>query len=239
MLTQANHWLDIVGTALDAVLLGRVLLLRLYRLYVFITLGCVLAVFFDVVTLWLEPDVKASANVFIYSKFLYAVLFPLIAWDVFEEIGPQIAKLRRLAIARLISGLLFACLFGVMVSIFVDTTDANGETAVMATLSLLLWAGSSTATLAFLWTLHRQTRTQKIELPNNTHVWLVFWELSLLAEVLTCVWFLVVPVVKNHGFDESVQLVFSLYEIAITAWCVLKLRGIASSVPSEPANAGL
>jgi len=239
MLTQANHWLIIVGTALDAILLGRVLLLRLYRLYVFITLGCLLSVFFDVVTIWLEPDPKSSTAVFIYSKFLYAVLFPLIAWDVFEEIGVQIAKLRRLATIRLISGLVFACLFGVIVSAFVDTTDPNGDSALSATLGLVLWAGSSTATLAFLWTLHTQTRTQKVELPNNTHVWLIFWELSLLSEVLYCFCFLLIPLVKNHAVAEYIQLLFSIYGIAITAWCIFKLRAMASSVPSAPANAGL
>ena len=238
MLTQANHWLEFVGTAVDAILLGRVLLLKLYRSYVFITLGCVLAVFFDAVALWLQPDSKSSANVFIYSRLLYSFLFPLIAWDVFEEMGAQIAKLRRLAIVRLISGLLFACLFGVMVSLFVDTNDPNGDSAVVPTLGLLLWAGSSTATLAFLWTLHRQTRAQKIELPNNTYVWLLFWQLSLLAEVLTCVWFLVASLVKNHAVEAGISLLFLLYGIAITAWCVLKLRAIASSVPSAPANAG-
>ncbi len=239
MLTQANHWLEIVGTALDAILLGRVFLLRLYRLYVFITLGCLLSVFFDVVFLWLEPDARSSANVFIYSKFLYAFLFPLIAWDVFEEIGAQIAKLRRLAIIRLVSGLVFACLFGLVVSMFLDTSDSNGDASVATTVGLLLWAGSSTAALAFLWTLHRQTRAQKIELPNNTYVWLVFWELSFLAEVLTCFWFLVLPLFKSHAVEEGVQLVFTLYGIAITAWCVFKLRAVASSVPSAPANAGL
>ncbi len=239
MLTQANHWLEIVGTAFDAILLARILLLRLYRLYVFITLGCVLAVFFDAVLLWLEPEPKTSATVFICSRFIYAFLFPLIAWDVWEEIGAQIAKLRRLAIVRLISGLVFACMFGVIVSVFVDSSDPNGDSAVLATLGLVLWAGSSTATLAFLWTLHTQTHNQKVELPNNTRVWLLFWELSLLAEVFNCFCFLLIPLVKNHLVPDYIQLLFSIYGIAITTWCVFKLRAITSSVPSAPANAGL
>lgn len=237
MLTQANHWLEIFGTALEVVLLGRVLLLRLYRLYVFITLGCVLSVFFDAVALWLEPDAKTSDLVFIYSKFLYAIVFPLIAWDVFEEVKTQIAKIRRLAITRLISGLLFACLFGFIVAVFADTGDSSADSALFATLGLILWAGSSTATLAFLWTLHRQMRMQKLEIPNNTYVWLLFWELSLLSEVFYCFWFLAFPLLKAGA--DYVTLFFNFYAIAITLWCIWKLRAVPASVPSASANAGL
>lgn len=237
MLTQANHWLEIVGTVLDVILLGRVLLLRLYRLYLFITLACVLSVFFDAVALWLDPEPKTLANVFIYSKLLYAFVFPLIAWDVFEEIKLQIAKLRRVAITRLVSGLVFACLFGFVVAVLADTSDTSGDSAVFATVALIFWAGSSTATLAFLWTMHRQMHAQKLDLPNNTYVWMLFWELSLLLEVISCFWVLAEPLFKIG--DEYVQLFFFLYGIGITAWCVVKLRAIPASVQSASANADL
>jgi len=241
MLTQATHWLEIVAIALDVILLGRLLLLRLYRLYVFITLACVLAVFFDAVVLWLDADLKSAGMVFIYSRFLYAFLFPLIAWDVFEEVKAQVAKLRRLAIIRLVSGLVFACLFGFIVTAFTDTADASGtpssDSSPLTTLGLIFWAGSSTATLAFLWTLHRQTRAQKIDLPNNTYVWMLFWELSLLYEVFYCFWLLSYSLLKSTA--PYVELLFFVYGIAITAWCVFKLRAVPASVPSAPANAGL
>jgi hypothetical protein len=237
MLTQANHWLEIVGTVVDVILLGRVLLLRLYRLYLFITLALVLSVFFDAVALWLDPEPKTIATVFIYSRFLYAFVFPLIAWDVFEEVKEQVAKIRRLAIARLISGLVFACVFGFIIAVLADTTDQSGDSAVFVTIALIFWAGSSTATLAFLWTLHRQIRTQKLELPNNTYVWMLFWELSLLLEVLSCFWVLAEPLVKTG--DEYVQLAFNICGIALAAWCVVKLRAIPASLSSASANADL
>lgn len=237
MLTQANHWLEIIGTTLDFLLLGRVLLLKLYRSYVFITLGLVLSVLFDGISLWLEPEPKPAATVFFYSRFLYAVVFPLVAWDVFEEVKGQVSKLRKLAITRLVSGLVFACLFGFMVAAFADSSDTDGDNAMLATLGLIFWAGSSTATLAFLWTLHRQIRTQKVELPNNTYVWMIFWELSLLSEVLYCFWFLIFPLVKTGS--DFVQLLFSLYAIAITIWCIVKLRPNPASLPSPSANPGL
>lgn len=237
MLTQVNHWLEIAGTALDVMLLGRVLLLRMHRLYVFITLACVLSVFFDGVIIWLDADQRTSALVFFYSRFLFAFVFPLVAWDVFEEVKSQIAKLRRLAISRLISGLVFACLFGFIIAVMADTSDPNGDSALLQTLGLVFWAGSATTTLAFLWTLHRQTRLQKLDLPKNTHVWMIFWELSLISEVLFCFWLLAAPLFKRA--EDYVAILFSLYGIAITAWCVVKLRPIPSGVASASANADL
>ena len=234
MLTQVNHWLEIIATALDVILLSRVLLLRFYRLYVFITLGCVLSVFFDAAFLWQQADANTSTTLFIYSRFLYAFVFPLIAWDVFEEVKPQVAKLRRRAGARLVTGLVSACFVGFLIAAFFD--DGNDDSALFATLGMVAWAGSSTATLGFLWSLQKQIRAQKLELPNNTFVWLIFWELSLLLEVVYCLWLLLAPLVKNGG--EFVLLGLSLYGVAITIWCILKLRPIPTGVPSTSTNAG-
>ena len=238
MLTQADHWLEFAGTAVDLFLLCRVLLLRLQRVYLFITLACLLSVFFDVVHLSLYADPKGDSRVFVFSRFLFALIFPLAGWDVFEEMKPQIAKLRRVAIGKLISGLFFASIFGFLVSLFAQSTDTvNGGFGMLAILALVVWAGSSTATLGFLWTLHRATRAQNLERPHNTFVWIVFWELSLLAEVLSCFGFLVIPP-RSIAFD-IINLLFLAYSIAITIWCILKLRSVPSNVPSAPANASL
>jgi hypothetical protein len=51
MLSQLNHWMQYVGVAVDALLLLRILTLKLHRSYVFITLASVLAVFFDAIAL--------------------------------------------------------------------------------------------------------------------------------------------------------------------------------------------
>ena len=237
MLSQANHWMDIAGTVVEGLLLCRVLLLKLHRVYLFITLGCLLAVFFDIVLLWLGPASAESARLFLYSRFLYAVLFPVIAWDVFEEIQSQVSRLRRVAIARLISGLLLATIFGLIVSAFAES-DTNGPPARLATLAVVLWAGSSTSSLAFLWTLQRAARTQKIYLPNNTFVWLIFYQLSFAYEVLSCFFLIAAPLVKSPMTDV-VQLLFSIYDIVITAWCIVKLRTLPSDVSSAPEKASL
>ena len=238
MLTETNHWMGIAGTAIDGLLLLRVLTLRLHRIYVFITLACLISFFFDVVNLWLTADSKANVRVFLYSRFLFAVLFPLIGWDVFEEMKAQISKLRRLATGRLITGLFFAAIFGFLVSAFAESNETAGEPALVVTLGLVLWAGSSTATLAFLWTLHRGIRAQSLERPNNTSVWLIYWELSLLSEVLYCFCFLTFPFFKNTVAD-LLTLLFLVYGILITLWCILKLRRLPTGMESTPANASL
>lgn len=243
MLNQANHWMEIAGAAVDGLLVFRILMLRLHRVYLFITLFCLVGVFFDGVQLWLGVGSPEDIRVSLYSRFLYAFLFPLAAWDVFEEVKTEVAKLRRLAIIRLISGLIFAAIFGLIASAFYGDSDASGESAQLYVLAVIIWAGASTATLAFLWTLHRQIRAHNIICPNNTFVWMLFFELTLVAELLNCLEVIVYPVINSAFLTQTakdfVDLLFLSYGILITAWCILKLRGIASGVPSTPENASL
>src|SRR5690242_20540757 len=126
MLNEVNHWIAIIGTAADALLLCRVLLLKLQRVYLFITLDCVLALFFDGVDLWLENDQDGNLRVFLYSRFLFAFLFPLVVWDVFEEMKSQISNIRRIAGRKLVPGILFATVFGVVLTVFVQAADTSG-----------------------------------------------------------------------------------------------------------------
>ena len=217
-------------------------MLRLHRIYLFITLACLLALFFDLVALWLGTSSAEGQRVFLYNRFLYAILFPLAAWDSFEEVKTQIAKLRRLAAARLVSGLFFAAIFGLIMSAFFETKDANGGSALVTTLGLILWAGSSTASLAFLWTLHRQIRAQNIARPNNTFVWMTYYELSLIGEVLSCLSLLVLASAAAYVSSQTadtLNIAFNSYGILVTAWCILKLRAVASDFPSAPENASL
>lgn len=222
MLNQVNHWLEILAAVVDAVLLVRVLSLKLHRTYVFITLACVLSLMFDGVELWLGSESQEMSRVFFYSRFLYAFLFPLVVWDVFEELKGTVSRLRNAALLRLTYGLILAAIFGFFVSSFVSNSD-DSSGAVVATLGLVLWAGSSSASLAFLLTLHRRLRAEKTEVPRNTQVWMIFYELSLLAEVLSC-FFLILGQLLKPYIADFLNLLFLLYGIGITAWCVMRLR---------------
>jgi len=239
MLHQANHWTEIAGIALSAVLLCRVLALRLYRVYLFITLACVLDVLFDGIVLWSGEGSQASIRIFIYSRFIYAFVYPMVAWDVFEEIKNQVGKLRRLAIIRLISGLFFAVIFGLIMAASLDFENTNGESAVTYTLALVLWAGATTASFAFLLTIYRVLRNQPITRPNNTNVWMYYYGLSFLLEVVSCFVWLAVPLTKSETAKDALDIAFTVFGIVLTSWCILKLRAITSDLPSAPENAPL
>lgn len=238
MLTQANHWLEFVATAIDVALLLRILTLKLHRTYTFITLAATLAVFLDATMLYLGSESKEFVRAFIYSRFLYGFVFPAAAWDVFEEIKTQVAKLRRLAIFRLVSSLILAAIFGFIIAGFAEVEDQSGGPALGPTLALVIWAASSTASLALLWSMQRAIRAQHIELPRNTFVWLIFFQLSFIAEVLACLFTIAGPLL-SAPIPEVLGLILSLYGVVITIWCVWKLRALPSDVASEPEKAKL
>lgn len=225
MLTQTVHWMQIAGTVADALLLCRVLILKLHRVYAFITLYCVLELLFDVAAWWLGWDSQGSMRLYLYSRFLYAALFPAIAWDVFEEIKAQIAKIRRLPTARLISGLFVTGFFACLMSVMLQDKEVNGGSGMVALLGVFLWAGSCSASLVFAWTLFRATRVQKISLPNNTSVWFIFFVLTLVRAILEAA-------VILFGFNltstqqDVVNLVFLSFDLTLTAWCILRLKAV-------------
>ncbi len=89
-------------------------------------------------------------RVFLYSRFLYAFIYPLIAWDVFEQISQQIGNIEKNGHGALD---LRACPYfdiGLLIASSGDDPPSNG--AVVGTIAIILWAGASTASLAFLFT---------------------------------------------------------------------------------------
>jgi hypothetical protein len=235
MLDQVILWVDIVATAAEALLLVRVLQLRLQRIYLFITLACALSVFFDGVQLWLGLQSAESQRVFVYSRFLYAALYPLVAWDVFEEMKAQVSQMRRVAIGRLISGLFFAALFGFILTLLISSDQE--QQGLSTALAIILWAGASAATLAFLWTLQRALKAQQIGRPNNTFVWMTFYQLTLLSELVACFGTTLEALLNASKVAQGVlDICLSLYVFVITVWCTAKLKRIPSDV-STPAKA--
>lgn len=235
MLDQVNYWMDIAATAIDGLLLLRILQLRLHRIYFFITLAAFLSLFFDGVMLWLGPRSHEFVLVFIYSRFLYAFVFPAAAYDVWEESKSLVGNIRRPAAFRLVSSLLIASILGLVITGFAATEDAE-QGAVLGTFAVILWAASTTASLAFLWSVHRLARARKIELPSNTAVWLLFYQLSLAAEVVACV-LMIVDQQFSPFVSTLLDVSLGLYSIVITVWCVWHLRAQSSDLPSAQEGA--
>ncbi len=234
MSSVVNHWMDIGGTVIDGLLLLRILQLKLHRIYFFITLAAFLTLFFDGVMLWLGSTSREFELVFIYSRFLYAFVFPAAAYDVWEEAKSQVASIRKPAAFRLVTSLLVAAVLGLIITGFAANDEPEG--AVLGTFAVILWAASTTASLAFLWSVHRLARAKKIELPSNTAVWLLFYQLSLAGEVVACL-LLIVGQEFSAFVGTVLEVSLGLYGIAITLWCIWHLRPLRSDVPSAPEGA--
>ncbi len=236
MLDQVTHWIEIASTAADGLLLLRVLQLKLQRTYVFITLACVLSLFFDGVSIWLGTQSREAGMAFLYSRFVWAFVFPAAAYDVWEEVKSQVARMRRFALFRMVSSLVLAAILGLVIASFAGNEE--GSQTLVGTFALIIWAAASTASLAFLWSMHRAMKAQKIDLSGNTAVWLLFYQLWLAGEVVSC--FLVLAGQQFNAFATSaVDISLGLYSILITAWCIWRLRALPSSAPSAPESASL
>ena|SRR5947208_8182104 len=230
MLHQAVHWMEIASTVTDAALVFRVLTLRLYRVYLFITLACVLTVFYDCVNLWLRSDSALSLQVFLYSRFLYVVVYPLVAWDVFEEVKGELGNLRRLATIRLLSALFLIAILALVADASADESDVGGSAATTAT-AVICWVGGCAASLAFLITMHRVLRSKPSIRLNNTQVWMNFFELILIGELLVCFVMLTDPQMSEMS-RSIINIGFMLFGMVITCWCVWKLKRPSADLTS-------
>lgn len=234
VLDQINYWVAVTGTAVDVLLLARVLQLRLPRTYLYVTLFCLVGVFFDGVQLWFGLHSDTTARISLYSRFLYAFLYPLAAWDAVEEMKGPVLQIRRVLLARLISAMLLAAVFGFIVSLFLTSDDTN-ESFLSTALALVLWAGSSAATLGFLWSLQKMLKAQQITRPHNTVVWMTFFQLTLLAEIASC-FGSVAGSFANATVQTSIEIVLTLYVTVITIWCITKLKKVESDIATEASS---
>lgn len=227
MLNQVIHWIQMVGTVVDGLLLLRVLLLKLHRTYVFLTLFCATEFLFDIAAWSLGWDSRPTEHIFFYSRFLYAVLFPLMAWDVFEEIPKQILRLRRAFGVRLVTGIFISALFGLLVYATFEDKDTSGTSAITEMTGMVVWTGSTAASLAFVWSLYRLLRKQNVVMPHNTAVWIKFYLLSLLSSILYLV-FLFSTDSLSEPQRYAVALAFLLFDLGLTCWCIARLRALPS-----------
>jgi hypothetical protein len=231
--------MEYAAAAIDVVLLLRVLALRLQRTYIFLTLACALAVLFDAAILSLTRDSPERMRVEVYSSLLIAFVFPLAAWDVFEEIATSIAAVRRIAILRTLTSLLMVTFFGLLLaSPTFHAEDPTGLAFVLA-LTIIVSTGSATGCLTFLWVVRRALRLQKITLPHNTFVWMVFYALLLGGQIVT--WSLLLledalSLPSTAFATQFISLVLDTFGMVITVWCALRLRALPKDLPSASLN---
>jgi hypothetical protein len=228
MADRIIFWLNVVSTAADALLLLRFLQLRLTRAYTFIGLYLVVTVLLDGGFWFAGFHTPASDRVFVYSRFVMAVVFPLAAWDVFEELQEQTAKFRRMHTLRLLSGFLMASIFALLFSAFFSSDEeVSGISGTVSQCGLALWAIAVVTSLLFLANMRRSAHAQQLTLPLNTRVLWIFFLTLFLCEIAQVIEVFAGPWVSR--FADPIEITFSVINIAIVLWCTIRLRRIASN----------
>ena len=225
----------------DLVLMLRIVSLKLQRTYVFIALFALLSLFYDGIGLVLGTQTDEYSRVVILSKFLYAIVFPLAIWDLYEEAKPAVEKLRRLAMIRMISSLIFISLWGLLIAAFTGGEDGD-QSHYQYRVAFVIWTGSVAAALAFLWVMRRGVKANQWQLPRNTIIWFWYFQWLLILEAMTCALELLLPSVKALGSNmaepiaQASEPVLQVCEMALTVWCVLKIRATPTNATDVPAK---
>jgi hypothetical protein len=233
MFDQVVQWMEMAGTVAEGLLVLRIVGLKLYRIYTFVTLFCVLNLFFDAVSWWAGWKSQETERLVTWSLFLFAALAPFAVWEVFEEVKAQAFKLMRLQAIRLVSGLLMTAICGFVLAAFFDMKDAQGNSLLTDALSVMFWTGSAAACLTFLWLTYGMIRAQKIEPPHNTFVWRTFLLLYLALSILESI-FLFMRALIGATASNVVEIAMLAFDLALTCWCILRLKAVPSHVPSAP-----
>lgn len=229
MLTHAINWMQIATTLVEALLLLRVVALKLYRIYLFITIFCTLNVLFDGVSWYVGWASHEAGNIFVYTLFFFALLYPFVAWDAFEESKAQVAKLRRLQTIRMVSGLLLTAICALLIGLFVQPADADGNSAMAPYMGVFLLTGSASGAAAFLWFLYRFAKAQKIVMAHNTSVWAIFFIIASLLQILDCLEIMIRGLIPEMASDLGGMVLLTL-NLALLAWCIFSLKAAPSDV---------
>lgn len=237
ILSQLNHWIEYAAGAVDLILLLRVLSLRLQRTYMFLTLACTLAVIFDAANM-LYGD-KAPL-VQIYSELFLACVFPLAAWDIFEEIASAVGTLRRLAMLRTLASFIIITFFGMIWLSSLPTNEDPSGLAFPLALTLIVSTASAAGCLGFLWIMHRGMQLHKTPTRNNTHVWMLFFGLLMAGQLAS--WFVMMTEeflspAARESVSPIANMVLNFYGIVITIWCAFKLKGLPKDVSTSVSEA--
>jgi len=242
MLSQITLWTERAGMLFDLLLMVRILSLKLRRTYTFITLFALMSLFYDVLALILGFDSPEFRNVEVLSRLIYAVIFPLASWDLFEEAKHTVDKVRKMAMSRMMTSLLLITLWALLIAIFTGPDD-GAESQYLFRVALVVWTGSIAASIAFLWVMRKGMKVNHWELPGNTTVWYRYFGVALGIQASSCALGLGLQFIRTSSpglaqqIAEVADVVFDSFGILVTSWCVYKLRAVPSDAKVENAPA--
>lgn len=238
MLDQIVLWMQIVETFLEFLLLGRMLMLKLQRAYLYLTLYAVVTLVLDTSSLLVGIDSDPSVRIFFYSRFLFTLIYPLAAWDVFEEAKSRMGKIRRVHLPRMVTGIFITLVLGVATSFGIDDQDYKGTSSVTDFAALFLWLGSASTSLLFTWNVFRTTRHADVPLPKNTTVWAVFFLITFARAIVDCAFDVADGLIPHTAF-QIIAVVLTSFDLCLVGWCTTKIRPLPTDADTAPEKASL
>jgi len=226
------------GAVLEALLLARLISLKLHKTYAFVTLYWAVAIIIDVSHWVVGWDSKDSLQIALHEPLILAVLYPLLVWDVFEEIKPKLAVTLRFQATRMISGLVVTVIMSGIWALFFLDELAKSPGGPLVQFGLFLWLGSMSVSALFLISVYRATKKQGLALPRNTTVWLWLASIVLAADFTEFLLLLAGPLLSKSSM-EVVDMILQLVFIGVIVWCGIRMRPVPSNVSSEPERARL
>jgi hypothetical protein len=238
MLTGVIHWTATAGLVLEVLLLFRLLALKLQKTYAFVTLYWAVSIIIDSAQCFFGWDSKESTQIGLHQPLLLALIYPLLVWDVFEEIRPKVATVMRFQATRMISGLVVTVIMSGLWSLFFLDELRKTAGGPFVQFGLFLWLGSMSVSALFLISVYRAAKVQHVSLARNTTVWLGLAAVVLAADVIYFVVLLAAPVLSQNA-SQVITLLLELASIAVTLWCVFRMRPVPEGVTSQPERASL
>lgn len=233
MLLQLLHWAAMAGTVLEGLVLLRMLLLKLHRVYLWLTLYWCLNLIFDVASWYLGFESRQAVMAQIYSWFLFGLVFPLASFNVFEEMDQSFGKLRLLQATRMVSGLSASLLVGAILFAFAAVSDPD---VTFLALSPVVIFVSACASIFFLWKLREVVVRQSLPLPRNTNTWMNVFLVLLACQIIGGLSAFFGEVAPNWFF-EGLDLVLNGIGIVAMLWTLLRMRAIPGSAAPAALNA--
>lgn len=238
MLLQWIHWVEMAETVVEGLLLLRILSLRLYRLYTFLTLYWAINLIFDSASWALGFESSQTETLQLSSLFLLAVLFPFSAWDSFEEMKPIIGRLRAVQGSRMVSGLFATSLIAAVLFAFTPSPAEGEKNWGVLGLSPIIWVVSACTSVLFLWSLRYFAKRQKLPVPSNTDLWVKVLLVLFGCNIVSAFGLFLAPLVPL-AYVQSLLLGLNVIVIGAIAWALVRLRAAPSETSAAPQQASL
>jgi hypothetical protein len=165
-------------------------------------------------------------------------MYPLAAWDVFEEAKSLVSKIRRVHLPRLVTGIFLTLLLGFATSFGIEDQNYKGTSSITDFVGLFVWLGAASTSLLFTWNVFRTARHSDTPIPKNTRIWAVFFLITFARAIIDCA-FDVADGLIPHAAFQIIAVVLTSFDLCLVAWCTVKIKPLPPDATPAPEKASL